>query len=66
MVEKTIRFTDATGQGNGVVILRRSADSVGICVSMESNGDVEAFLSTNQAVEVAQAILEFARAAAES
>jgi hypothetical protein len=66
MTQKTIKFIDATEQGEGVVILEASKDRVGMCFSLASDGDIEVFLSPKDAIFVAEAILEFARAAMSS
>ena len=57
----TLRFDDVEGQGTGVVIIRAAPGSIGLCVSLRENGDVECFVSS----ELAGQLVEALRAAAE-
>jgi hypothetical protein len=54
----TLNFVDASGEGAGVVIIRTTPNSVGLCLSLESNGDTEVFLSPQDARRVASALTQ--------
>lgn len=45
MSDQTLLFKDSISNEEAVVIVRKSNESVGICISLESNGDTEVFLN---------------------
>lgn len=45
MKEQTLTLTDALTRENAVVIVRMVEDKVGVCLSLENDGDAELFFS---------------------
>ncbi|MGB7203080.1 MAG: hypothetical protein WBD16_12580 [Pyrinomonadaceae bacterium] len=58
MNEKTITFIDAVTKENAVVIIRQVGGHVGVCISLEENGDVELFLSLQDLGKFISAVQE--------
>ncbi|MEQ1921435.1 MAG: hypothetical protein ABL952_02900 [Pyrinomonadaceae bacterium] len=56
MSDQTFLFRDSISNEEAVVIVRRSDESVGICLSLESNGDTEVFLNPTDLRKLIQAL----------
>ncbi len=54
----TLQFNDAETSDSVVLILRKVDDRVGICLSVESNGDAEAFMQRADAERLVSALKE--------
>jgi hypothetical protein len=63
MKEKTITFMDAITRENAVVIIRLVDDNVGVCISLEENGDAELFLSPTDLDKFISALQEIGQPA---
>ena len=54
----TIRFHDHAENQDGIAVVRRFDDKVAICVSLETNGDVEALIEKAIVQELIAALQE--------
>ena len=45
--QETIELKDAITNEKAIIIVRIHEESVGLCISMETNGDVEVFLKSD-------------------
>ena len=54
----TIQFTDAESGDAGVAIVRLTDKAIGLCLSLQSNGDIEVFLSSTDADRLVVALSE--------
>lgn len=52
----TIAFTDQEARDEGVAVVRSSPSSVGLTLSLRQNGDVEVFLSPDEAKSLISAL----------
>jgi len=57
----TLRFKDAESKEQSVAIVRTSAAAVGLCLSVEKDGDVEVFLSVADCKKLIEALQEAIR-----
>ena len=57
----TIEFFDDESKDDACVIVRRCRDKVALCVTLRSNGDVEAFLDRRSAERLLHALEEALR-----
>ena len=55
---ETISFVDDETHQNGVAVIRATKGLVGVALSLESNGDIEVFLSVDISRSLAAAISE--------
>lgn len=55
---KTIEFVDAESHENGVAVIRATKGIVGLALSLESDGDIEVFLSNDICRSLVSAITD--------
>jgi hypothetical protein len=58
----TISFRDAESRDQGTVIIRQLAGTIGFCLSLEKNGDIEVFLSQDDCRKIADSLCEAIKA----
>jgi len=49
---KTLEFYDKENKDKCVIILRRVRNEIGICMSLEKNGDMEVFMDVDKARKI--------------
>ena len=59
----TLEFRDVESDEDGVIVIRVGGGSVGLAISLRTDGDIEVFLSPAQAVAVAEKLREASLAA---
>ena len=57
----TVEFVDPSSQQEGVVIVRIVDGRVALCLSLQTDGDVETVLSVEDASTIARALLKAAQ-----
>lgn len=63
MSEKTIQLKDAFSHENAVIIMRLVDENIGLCLSLETNGDAEIFLAPAELRRLITALQEIEQAA---